>query len=87
MNTPHMSLLLGVADRRSTSCGVDHMYFDVVIHLGLGVYDNHDTILLEDGAINKRWGRDASGSEPSELRIDRCRFIARMISQSQLCSI
>jgi len=38
----------------NTAAGLDLMRFDVVIHLGLGVYDRHDTILLEHGAFNRR---------------------------------
>lgn len=34
---------------------------DVVIHLGLGVYDRHDQILMEHGAYNFAQGADAVG--------------------------
>lgn len=46
-----------------TASGLDLHSFDAVIHLGLGVYDNRDTIILEDGAYNIRCGRDAVGLE------------------------
>lgn len=35
--------------------------YDVVIHLGLGVYDRDDQILVERGAFNLRRGNDAAG--------------------------
>lgn len=38
----------------NTAAGLDLMRYDVVIHLGLGVYDCYDTILLEHNAYNKR---------------------------------
>ena len=34
---------------------------DVVVHLGLGVYDRTDVLLVEDGAYNLRRGQDAAG--------------------------
>ncbi len=40
--------------------------YDVVVHLGLGVYDNFDTFKLEDGAFNARRGEDAAGSPSDE---------------------
>lgn len=46
-----------------TASGLDLEEFDVVFHLGLGVYGKHDTILLEDGAYNSRNGPDAVGIE------------------------
>ena len=43
-----------------TANGLDLAGYDIVIHLGLGVYDSHNTILLEHGAFNLRGeGRDA----------------------------
>ena len=36
---------------------MDHLYYDCVVHLGLGVYDNHTTIMIEDGATNQRRGK------------------------------
>ena len=38
----------------NTAAGLDLNFYDVVIHLGLGVYDCHDKILLERGAYNFR---------------------------------
>ena len=51
-----------------TANGLDLSGFDVVIHLGLGVYDSYERILLEVGAYNMRGtGRDAlSTSGPGE---------------------
>jgi hypothetical protein len=43
----------------STAAGLDLVAYDVVIHLGLGVYDSHTTLLLELGAYNERRGDDA----------------------------
>ena len=37
-----------------TASGLDLMQFDLVVHLGLGVYDCHDNILLEHNAYNLR---------------------------------
>ncbi len=34
---------------------------DVVVHLGLGVYDRTDVAYVEDGAVNRRRGTDAAG--------------------------
>ena len=44
-----------------TASGLDLLNFDLVVHLGLGVYDCHDRLLLECGAINQRRGLDAAG--------------------------
>lgn len=46
-----------------TAQGIDFYQYDVVIHMGLGVYDCHDKILVEDGAWNGRVGKDAAGHE------------------------
>lgn len=40
--------------------------FDVIINLGLGVYDRFDALQLEAGAYNLRKGADAAGHERSE---------------------
>ena len=47
-----------------TASGLDLMNYDVVVHLGLGVYENHTTIILENGAYNERRGADASAQNP-----------------------
>ena len=48
-----------------TACLIDRSQFDIVVHLGLGVYDCFDKILLEHGAINKRvQAKDAAGDHP-----------------------
>jgi hypothetical protein len=48
-----------------TAAGLDLLSFDVVIHLGLGVYDRHDTIIVERGAFNMRKSiPDAIGHTP-----------------------
>jgi hypothetical protein len=48
-----------------TACGVDYFFYDVVVHLGLGVYDRTDTILVEAGAFNGRVAAaDAAGHLP-----------------------
>lgn len=39
---------------------------DVVVHLGLGVYDRTDTVYVEDGAFNRRQGKDAAGRPMDE---------------------
>jgi len=36
---------------------------DVVVHLGLGVYDRDDEVFVEAGAYNRRRGTDAAGRE------------------------
>ena len=46
-------------------CGIDYLYWDVVVHLGLGVYRNKHDILVEFGAYNMRCDTpDASGKLP-----------------------
>ena len=45
-----------------TAAGLDLLAYDVVFHLGLGVYDGHDKLLIELGAYNERRGGDAQGS-------------------------
>lgn len=54
-----------------TASGLDLTAFDIVIHIGLGVYDSHDTLLLEHGAYNFRGTgadalRTAGANEPIE---------------------
>ena len=44
-----------------TAAACDLLGFDLVVHMGLGVYDSTDTILLESGAYNERRGKDALG--------------------------
>ena len=39
--------------------------YDVVIHMGLGVYDHDDVLLLERGAFHRREGLDARGVSPA----------------------
>ena len=53
-----------------TSCCIDYFFFDLVIHLGLGVYDNTNTILLERGAYNLRGDfPDAEGHPPPARKL------------------
>jgi hypothetical protein len=47
-----------------TGAGLDPHSFDVVIHIGLGVYDCDNLLLLEQGAFNGRAGLDALGHPP-----------------------
>jgi hypothetical protein len=44
----------------------DYQSYDVVVHLGLGVYDTFDQLKLEDGAFNLRKGTDAAGRDNDE---------------------
>ena len=46
------------------SAGLDLLSYDLVIHMGLGVYDRHDTILVENDAYNLRQGQDALAHSP-----------------------
>lgn len=46
-----------------TSHTLDLLAYDVVVHLGLGVYDSRSKLLLEDGAFNGRAGKDAAGHD------------------------
>jgi hypothetical protein len=49
---------------------VDYAFYDVVVHLGLGVYDNFTDILIEDGAFNLRCDHtDALGHRPPSKRL------------------
>lgn len=40
--------------------------FDVVVHVGLGVYDRDDEVFVEAGAYNLRKGTDAAGQSAQE---------------------
>ena len=44
-----------------TAVGMDRSGHEVVVHIGLGVYDCHNELLLERGAINK-WDRCGHGN-------------------------
>jgi len=44
----------------------DYAANDIVVHLGLGVYDRTDVIYVEDGAYNERRGADAAGRTVQE---------------------
>lgn len=48
-----------------TSNTLDHLAYDIVINMGLGVYDSHSRIIVENGAYNARGGKDAAGQEVS----------------------
>eukprot|EP00965_Chrysotila_dentata_P040317 1337737-Pleurochrysis_carterae.AAC.6 len=50
----------------NTSFGLDLLAFDVVVHMGLGVYDSDSTLMLESGAFNCRRGTDVIGAERAE---------------------
>jgi len=52
--------------------GLDYGFFDVVVHLGLGVYgENYTTLLVESGAVNLRCpAADAAGHKPPALTLD-----------------
>lgn len=56
-----MPVTWGIADTLP-----DYEQYDVVVHLGLGVYDRFDALMLEDGAFNQRKGIDAAGRERDE---------------------
>mmetsp|Transcript_78435 Transcript_78435/g.156896 ORF Transcript_78435/g.156896 Transcript_78435/m.156896 type:complete len:278 (-) Transcript_78435:324-1157(-) len=54
----------------NVSSSLDYGFYDIVIHLGLGVYDNHTTILVEDGAFNSCCAHpDASGRLPPKKQL------------------
>ena len=64
---------------------MDYSDYDVVVHCGLGVYDNRETILLECGAWNERKGTDAvgrqrggpvAGAPPAPTRIGTPKMLA-----------
>jgi pyrrolidone-carboxylate peptidase len=49
---------------------IDHCFYDVVVNIGLGVYDNTNTILVEDGAVNLRKAiPDARGNLPASVAL------------------
>ena len=52
-----------------TAGACDPLSFDLVVHMGLGVYDSTDKILLECGAYNARFGNDALG-QPAGQTMD-----------------
>jgi hypothetical protein len=56
-----MPVTWGVADTVP-----DYDSYDVVVHVGLGVYDTFSVLKLEDGAFNQRKGTDAAGREADE---------------------
>lgn len=53
-----------------TSAGLDLLSYDIVIHLGLGVYDRDDLILVETDAYNMRRGADALAHAPPGQTIE-----------------
>jgi len=55
-----------------TSSGIDLLAYDVVIHMGLGVYHRDDQIILEEGAFNHRCGMDSVGTKLPEQSMDSC---------------
>ncbi|KAL1500602.1 hypothetical protein AB1Y20_013254 [Prymnesium parvum] len=44
--------------------GLDLCAYDIIIHIGLGVYEGTATLLLEQGAYNERRGADAAAQPP-----------------------
>ena len=53
-----------------TASGLDVCAYDVVIHMGLGVYDRTDLLRLESGAYNGRNGTDALARARDDERIE-----------------
>lgn len=56
---------------------LDTSHVDVVVNLGLGVYDTDDQIFLEQGAYNLRRGADARGADPDTDRFEEHRETVR----------
>ena len=64
-----------------TSSVVDYLSFDAVVHIGLGVYDCHDKIIVEDGTRAKggeegggggrRWTRRRETERETEREMER----------------
>lgn len=50
--------------------GLDLSSYDVVVHIGLGVYDSRKVLLLENGAYNARRGVDVSSRSPTHSTIE-----------------
>jgi pyrrolidone-carboxylate peptidase len=53
-----------------TAGGLDLLAYDMVIHIGLGVYDGHHQLMLESGAYNERRGVDAAAQTPQGHTIE-----------------
>ena len=47
-----------------TAASLDHLAFDVVVNIGLGVYDGSKELRVEQGAHNSARGVDAAGHQP-----------------------
>ena len=47
-----------------TAASLDHLAFDVVVNIGLGVYDGSKELRVEQGAHNSARGADAAGHQP-----------------------
>ena len=47
-----------------TAATLDHLAFDVVVNIGLGVYDGSKELRVEQGAHNSARGVDAAGHHP-----------------------
>jgi hypothetical protein len=48
----------------------DYGAYDVVVHLGLGVYDRKDEVFVEAGAFNHRRGTDVAGRAVDEAIVE-----------------
>mmetsp|Transcript_1048 Transcript_1048/g.1363 ORF Transcript_1048/g.1363 Transcript_1048/m.1363 type:complete len:276 (-) Transcript_1048:417-1244(-) len=58
--------------------------YDVAIHIGLGVYDKLDGMLLEDGAVNLRRKADAQGTKPPSDLIDKAKPAGSHLRDEQM---
>lgn len=47
-----------------TAATIDHLAYDVVVNIGLGVYDGSKELRVEQGAHNSARGADAAGHQP-----------------------
>ena len=60
LTTQNLPVTWGAAER------LDLALYDAVVHLGLGIYDRHDELWVEEGAWNGRRGVDAAGAGRDE---------------------
>jgi hypothetical protein len=60
LKTHNLPVTWGAAERLDLSA------YDAVAHLGLGIYDRHDELWVEEGAWNERRGVDAAGLRRDE---------------------
>ena len=68
-----------------TAATLDHLAFDVVINIGLGVYDGSKELRVEQGAHNSARGVDAAGHRPrSSTQEESMRAVLEVESMTRI---